>query len=68
MRGSMNNLGKKMITKKLLLLLPLLVNSAIAEENIETEEIIVRNYQYDSKESTSPYSCLLYTSPSPRDS
>ena len=45
-----------MKTKKVLLLLPLLVNSAIAEKNIETEEIIVRNYQYDSKESTSPYS------------
>ena len=61
MRGSMNNLGKKMITKKLLLLLPLLVNSAIAEKNVETEEIIVRNYQYDSKESTSPYSIEIHT-------
>ena len=47
--------------KKVLLLLPLLVNSAIAEKNIETEEIIVRNYQYDSKESTSPYSIEIHT-------
>ncbi len=57
----MDNLGKKMKAKNLLLLLPLLVNSAIAEENIETEEIIVRNYQYDSKESTSPYSIEIHT-------
>ena len=57
----MDNLGNKMKTKNLLLLLPLLVNSAIAEENIETEEIIVRNYQYDSKESTSPYSIEIHT-------
>ena len=45
-----------MFNKKLLLLLPILATSVIAESNIETEEIIVRNYQYDSKEGTSPYS------------
>ena len=50
-----------MFNKKLLLLLPILSTSVIAESNIETEEIIVRNYQYDSKESTSPYSIEIHT-------
>ena len=50
-----------MFNKKLLLLLPILATSVIAESNIETEEIIVRNYQYDSKESTSPYSIEIHT-------
>ena len=58
----MNNVFmNKMFNKKLLLLLPILSTSVIAESNIETEEIIVRNYQYDSKESTSPYSIEIHT-------
>ena len=62
MRGSMNNVFRnKMFNKKLLLLLPILSTSVIAESNIETEEIIVKKYQYDSKEGLSPYSVEIHS-------
>ena len=62
MRGSMNNVSRnKMFNKKLLLLLPILAASVNAEPVIQTEEIIVRNYQYDSKEGLSPYSVEIHS-------
>jgi iron complex outermembrane receptor protein len=50
-----------MFNKKLLLLLPILATTVIAESNIETEEIIVKNYKYDSKEGLSPYSVEIHS-------
>ncbi|MDC0183106.1 TonB-dependent receptor [Nitrosomonadales bacterium] len=50
-----------MLNKIIALLLVCLVTQINAETKIDTEEIIVRNYQYDSKESTSPYSIEIHT-------
>ena len=62
MRGSMNNVFRnKMFNKKLLLLLPILAASVNAEPVIQTEEIIVKNYKYDSKEGLSPYSVEIHS-------
>ena len=62
MRGSMNNIFRnEMFNKKLLLLLLLLATSINAETNLETEEIIVKNYQYDGKEGLSPYSVEIHS-------
>ena len=62
MRGSMNNVYRnKMFNKKLLLLLPILAASVNAEPVIQTEEIIVKNYKYDSKEGLSPYSVEIHS-------
>jgi len=50
-----------MFNKKLLLLLPILAASVNAEPVIQTEEIIVKNYKYDSKEGLSPYSVEIHS-------
>ena len=50
-----------MFNKNLLLILPFLAASINAETNIETEEIIVKKYQYDSKEGFSPYSVEIHS-------
>ena len=50
-----------MIKQIIALLLVCLVTQINAETKIDTEEIIVRNYQYHSKESISPYSIEIHT-------
>ena len=50
-----------MFNKNLLLILPFLAASINAETNIETEEIIVKKYQYDCKEGFSPYSVEIHS-------
>ena len=50
-----------MLYKNLILVLPLIAASINAETNIQTEEIIVKKYQYDSKEGLSPYSVEIHT-------
>ena len=52
-----------MFYKNLILILSLILTSinVNAENSIETEEIIVKKYQYDSQESLSPYSVEIHT-------
>jgi len=47
--------------KNLVLVLPLIAASINAETNIQTEEIIIKKYQYDSQEGLSPYSVEIHS-------
>jgi iron complex outermembrane recepter protein len=47
--------------KNLVLILPLITSSINAETNIQTKEIIIKKYQYDTQEGLSPYSVEIHS-------